>query len=436
MERAGKAYDLDSFDWPRGNPGREELKSLQAHSKYHFQSASVLEPVHHKIFVLHRMEEAYHQARTSLPDDFLTHAHFLRAIRRLDNTSTPGYPFCLQKPTIGEWFDYDGMEYNPMKVEEMWRYVRLLIDDNTDDLILSVFIKQEPHKLSKILDGRWRLIMGFPLHHQILWHMLFGCQNDKLVEKALHIPSQQGFMTYHGEWKHFVKVWKQAKYDVSLDKRAWDWTVSWWMLSWELEFRGLLISGRESHKQQWCRLTKYCYERAFSDPTLLLSNGSLYKQVVPGVMKSGCVNTISTNSFLQVMIHIMVTRDVGLPTEPLPAAVGDDTRHQLQQIASTSEYSKYGVLIKEIVPGNNFVGMDFAEDGPTPLYTAKHLFKACSISITEDKEEITQYLDSMMRLYVYSEDYYIWVYMAHFLGIQDRFYSREYYHRCFDCWIE
>lgn len=411
------------------------MKSLKVHSRFAIENA-VPEPLHLKDQVMHCMEEAYHVARISLPEDFCTYNHFIRVLSRLDNTSTPGYPFSMCASTIGDWLGFDGFWYNEFKVNELWHYVVCLMDDPTD-LVLTVFIKDEPHKRAKVLADRWRLIMGFPLHYQVLWHMLFGEQNDKLLEKSLGIPSQQGISTYHGGWKHYVKVWNSRSYDVSLDKSAWDWTVNWWLLRWELEVRGRLISPGAS-KQRWHELSLICYERAFCDPILLLSDGNMYRQCVPGVMKSGCVNTISSNSFMQVILHCLVNFSEGLPLYPLPVAVGDDVRQSSTNLAKATAYLKFGAIVKEVIYGKEFVGMNFLDTGPVPLYTPKHLFKAMSMKneTMDDRELLSQYLDSMLRLYAYSDDFNLWLYIAAGFGCLDCVYSQEYYRRCFDVWVE
>lgn len=346
----------------------------------------------------------------TLEDDFDGYDAYERALHRLDMTSSPGYPYSQEATTNGLWLKWNGLECDEIQKLRLWHDVKLVLADEYEHII-RVFVKQEPHKKSKIEEKRWRLIMASSLPVQVAWHMLFFKLNDLEIKQAYHIPSQQGIVMIGGGWKLFSKSWSERGLTCGLDKSAWDWTAPMWTLNTDLELRRRL--GRGSRMSEWLSLAKTLYRHMFEDPKLLLSDGSLYQQIVPGVMKSGCVNTISTNSHAQVFVHIAVCIDLGLDPYPLPVCCGDDTLQHDSHVRDLSAYRKYGVVVKSASTTMEFVGHEFREEGPYPLYFLKHLKKLQYVT----DEVLPQYLDSMARMYVHTPYYGTWERLAELLGV-------------------
>lgn len=366
------------------------------------------------------MEQQYDIVRRNIPDDFESFEAFYRAVRRLDNSSTPGYPHCSEYPTIGEYLGFDGVSYNDFKIQRLWFQVQQLIDGDCDEVMFNVFIKEEPHKMQKVLDNRFRLIVGSPLPFQVLCHMLFDFTNDALIEHSYEIPSQQGLSLNAGSWRTYRNQWTSLGLNIGLDKSAWDWTVPGWKIDLVRQLRSRLVFGAKF--ERWDALVKKTYKTLYSKAKLILSSGDVYMQMYDGIMKSGCVNTISDNSFMQVIDHILVCEDLGTDWDPLPRAVGDDTLQCLRQTADVTTYMKYGAMIKSATEGLEFVGMDFKNTGPEPLYFEKHLFK-----LPYCKDVLVDYLDAMLRMYVYSARYHVWESLACDLGLMQKMRSRAYY---------
>lgn len=369
------------------------------------------------------MERAYKKTIWVLPDDFLDRSAFNRALLRLDRTSSPGWPYMQKASNNGEYLGFNGIEYDPVRVEQLWIDVQWRVK-NHPTWYLRLFIKQEPHKPGKVQEGRWRLILASPLDVQMLWHMLFDVQNDAEIEQAYFIPSQQGIVMPGGGWKQFYRQWCARGYDTGLDKSAWDWTVAKFLLDMDLEFRRRMCRGPK--KDQWHSLAKRLYSDMFDHPLILCSDGSIYRQMYPGIMKSGCVNTISTNSHMQIMVHLMVCFDEGLNYDPLPVACGDDTLQCSYHASSVDSYARYGAIVKSASDGMEFVGHEFFPDGPRPLYLEKHLLKFCYVR----DEIMPEYLDSMARMYCKDKMFDFWSAMAEELGCV--LHSREYYQYWYD----
>lgn len=375
-------------------------------NKYFKQSATSAVPTDmEQSSILYHMEQAYEQARWALPDDFDSIEAFERALTRVDMTSSPGYPYCREAPTNGEWLGWNGIECDAFRQRRLW-YDTCTVLQGKYDMYLKSFVKLEPHKISKVEEHRWRLIMAAPLPVQMAWHMLFDYQNDCEIKKAYYIPSQQGLKLPGGHWKLYRQQWINSGYDCGLDKSAWDWTAPYWALMLDLDFRTRM--GRGRRKADWRAIAEILYDQMFYRPVIMLSDGTLWQQTVGGIMKSGCVTTISTNSHIQVMIHLLACWDVGVSIWPLPVACGDDTLQTQLQSSNLDAYRKYGVCVKQASAGLEFVGHDFLETGPWPVYMPKHVKKLLYVS----DDILPQYLDSMARMYVHTPFYDMWETLA------------------------
>ncbi|APG75766.1 hypothetical protein 2 [Hubei sobemo-like virus 48] len=347
------------------------------------------------------MEQAYSPVVWSLPDDFDSRTRFDWAIRRLDMQSSPGMPYMREAPTNGKWLKWDGVEYDAMQANRLWHDVQCVLSDDWEHVI-RVFIKQEPHKKHKAREGRWRLIMASSLPVQLVWHMLFSYMNDLEISECYNIPSQHGLILVGGGWKDYLRSWKEEGLSVGLDKSAWDWTAPRWVMDWDLDFRYRM--GRGKRMEEWHRLAKLMYHHMFDHPVLQLSDGTLLRQTVPGIMKSGCVNTISTNGHAQVMMHCVVAEDSNVPYEPYPKTCGDDTLEHPMHTQSLEYYGRYGVVVKSVSENMEFVGHEFTDSGPHPLYISKHMKKLQYLA----DDIIPDFLDAMARMYVHTRYFSIW----------------------------
>lgn len=367
------------------------------------------------------MEDIYRKCTVNI-DGFDTYENFLKCVDRLNYPSSPGFPYMLENSTIGGWLGFDGFKCDPSKLRRLWFSVSEIIRTGDINCLWRVFVKQEPHKISKASENRWRLIMCPPLDVQMVWQMVFSTQNDVEIIESFSIPSQQGIELAGGMWKHYRDQWISSGLTHGMDKGCWDWTVSGWMLDTDLNFRSRMVRGFDCNR--WKLLASKLYDNAFRNPKLLFSNGDVYQQNVPGIMKSGCVNTISTNSHLQVLLHLMYSHDHFLSIRPIVRAVGDDTLQSLSHLDDLDWYKKHGVIVKQVVKGLEFVGHVFGEDGPTPCYFGKHVFNLLHC----EPDLLGQVLDSYLRLYVNDVRFMFWLSVAYRLNLGHAVRSFDYYH--------
>lgn len=262
--------------------------------------------------------------------------------------------------------------------------------------------------------------MACPLDLQVLWHMVFARQNHIIVEKALELPSAQGMIIPFGQWRYHYNKWVQQGLTYGSDKSAWDWTVSEWMLELDLAFRNRIIHT----DNDWLKQATKLYNNAFGNTIIQLSDGRRFRQLYPGVMKSGCVNTISTNSHGQVMLHILYSLRKGIRVEPMLVAVGDDTLQDELHADDVDLYESFGVKIKSVSTTLEFLGREWTDIGMVPMYTSKHLFSL----LYKSDQYIPEILDAYAREYVNSDEMFdFWAKLAHELGVGSKVYSRDYY---------
>lgn len=375
-----------------------ELASIKAHSVFFKTSREEFIPLTdmERSMALQVCEKAYGTAKYRLPEDFLQRSHFERVVRRLEFTSSPGYPYCLEASSIGEWLGWDGVFFAPGQLDRLWWDVQTFMAGHME-VLYRVFVKSEPHTKSKAAVKRWRLIICPPLFEQVTWSMVFGPGNDREIDTVGTTPSMQGMKLSQGDWKVWRLLFRQKQYDAALDKSAWDWTCHRELISLDLELRSRLLTSRPEEKLRWRSLAEKLYEQAFDHPRLVLSNGMILEQVYPGIMKSGCVNTISTNSHCQLFAHIIACVREGTRPWPLPVAVGDDTLGCVANTPRVETFLTLGVILKE-VGGMQFVGHHWRDDGPVPAYNAKHLFRYLMMA----DELVPDFLDSMVRLYAHA----------------------------------
>jgi hypothetical protein len=188
-----------------------------------------------------------------------------------------------------------------------------------------LFVKQEPHTLKKINEGRYRLISSVSLVDQIVERMLFGPQNRAEIALWDTIPSKPGMgLTLKSQARKIfgdllVKHTHCPAYEADIS--GFDWTVQDWELWADVEIRIKLCSAGVN-LAQCMRNRFYC----FMNSVFQLSDGTLIQQCSPGVMKSGSYCTSSTNS----RVRCLMAEIIG---SPWCIAMGDDSvEHLLREL--------------------------------------------------------------------------------------------------------
>lgn len=332
-------------------------------------------------WTLSRMKPAV----TMLPEDFFEYTHFQRVLEDLEMRSSPGIPLSYTFTTNGDFLKYADGSWNQANVNLLWGLVQQWKENTLDEFRLRVFIKREPHKVAKVDEGRLRLIMAVPLVAQVVDHLLFGTQNKKEVDLFDTIPCAPGWGITYGGWR---MVDSRA---FGLDRKAWDYSVPYWLLMLELRLRFSLTINANS---EWRSLCKRRYAELYQSPLFQLSSGAVYRQCQPGIVKSGAVNTIATNTHCQLLLHAYASFLASTDDSGYFLAMGDDTL----QAEVDPEYVRVLGSIVNLKPPvvGEFCSMLFRRGGVVePLNYGKHITNL----LYQKKEHLVSALRSFQLLY-------------------------------------
>lgn len=203
-----------------------------------------------------------------------------------------------------------------------------------------LFVKEEPHKLRKLNEGRVRLIFNASLVDNTIARMLSALQNNTEIIKWPLIPSKPGMGLNDAGIAVIIDNVARMALDgpvAESDVKGWDWSVQEWELKADLERRLHLNRGYGTVWERVARSHWYCMSRKL----MVLSDGTMYQQLQPGVMPSGWYNTSSTNSFMRSLIHGMVAETSIPRIRPAVIAMGDDALEQSVPNAK-ARYEKLG----------------------------------------------------------------------------------------------
>nr|QZZ63363.1 hypothetical protein [Leuven Sobemo-like virus 3] len=337
--------------------------------------------------VLLRAESVFDPLYWEIPADFCSYSHYLRVLDKLDMSSSPGYPYMRRSPTNAILFRVDE---NGVKSEEsvnyVWQVVRQRLDGFTEADPIRLFVKQEPHKLIKIEQGRYRLISSVSVVDQIIDHMLFDEMNDKIVKSWLENPIKIGWSSLNGGWKAFPPGKRFA-----IDKSSWDWTVQMWILELCLAIRLRLCKTTGPLLDNWVAIAKYRYMQLYGNPLFITSGGLLLRQLQEGVQKSGCVNTLADNSIAQWILHcrVCIERNVE-PNDFDLWAMGDDTSQSLVEPGYLDWLGEF-CIVKECQQAREFCGMRFNGINVEPLYKGKHAFNLLHLNPAYEADVANSY---------------------------------------------
>jgi len=264
--------------------------------------------------------------------------------------SSPGVPLSLLGNTNSQVISILGDEFLDMvcnRVENLLTYDFQTPEQSLEQGLcdpVRVFVKNEPHKISKLQEGRPRLIMSVSLV-------------DKMIEKLIDFHIN----------KHEIANWRTMSYKPGMgftpemnldifdsfnnlglnnfaeaDIKGWDWSVKDWMKSFDVEFRLRCQTQTHPWYHRLARQRSSCY----TNSVLQLSDGSLIIHP-PGLILSGSENTSSTNSKIRDMTIKLVLLDDQFyrPAVKQVATMGDDSIEPYVPNA-IEKYRRLGLVCK------------------------------------------------------------------------------------------
>lgn len=217
-----------------------------------------------------------------------------------------------------------------------------------------LFVKREPHKLTKVALGRWRLIWSVPFVESVIDKLIWQAMVAAEVNALYKIPSVVGFSPFKGGYNH---LYRELDYDGEFreeDKAHWDFTYSFWLLSWNVELRFRLCIGAPD---DWFSMAKIRRDNAYKG-FVIFSDGVMLEQILAGIMRSGSFTTLSFNSSGMVMSKILVKINLGEDfsvSKDKIFAVGDDSFERDGYLSSNEAvkqaYLNLGIYLKEFKVG-------------------------------------------------------------------------------------
>lgn len=271
----------------------------------------------------------------------------------------------LRAPSNGILFSVVEGIPSKAKVDWMWEVVQQRIAGSPPDPI-RLFVKPEAHSAKKLAEERYRLISSVSVVDQIIDHMLFGDMNDGLIKNWHQVPNKPGWSIFNGGWRFMPQeTW------IATDASSWDWTVRPWLLELVLELRVALCVNVT---QEWADLAGQRYRELYTNPTFITSGGLKLRQTTPGVMKSGCVNTISDNSLMQCLLHARVSLELEIPIEPLFTMGDDRLQRPMERQREYFDLTNQFCILKSVSRVNEFAGFRFKGRRVEPVHKGKHAF--------------------------------------------------------------
>lgn len=337
--------ECEGFGWPNKD-GETELRSFRLQASKHVDT---VEPDWRSRFPL--LEEAY--VRHDLPeylrsqDDNLTMSRLRSLVNFLNMDASPGVPYALIATSNRMLFDMRGdqileitadrlkrlLEVPLHELQDMSskeRYARGLVDP------VRIFVKDEPHDVDKLREGRVRLIMSVSIVDKLIQMYLRKHIHDVEIDNWRTIPSKPGISFNKSG---VDEIYRQGrKLDVSSDLSGYDWSYPEWMKLADVEFK---IHMCNNPSKMWIHLM-HASRICLSDVIYQTSHGKLLRLQFSGNMNSGEYITGNCNSFTRVLAASIVG---GFPA----IAMGDDCLESY--VADAKEkYASMGLRLKVYDP--------------------------------------------------------------------------------------
>lgn len=240
-----------------------------------------------------------------------------------------------------------------------------------------LFQKNEPHKRSKIASSRFRLISNVSLVDQLIDRILYGSQNEKEILNYTSHPSKPGMGLHDEGIQKLLQGIQEAKNTIpgfqlaDADFSAWDWSVAGWEIMLDAEVRIRLYGlcdddpvSRAIRNRHWC----------VANAVFVDSEGVMYAQKIPGIMKSGWYNTSSTNS----RIVTNIAKSSNFDILPWNNSMGDDLL--MQHVDNFAVHAaRYGHIVKMYnkveTDDFEFCSHRFVNGTAYPLNVGKMIYK-------------------------------------------------------------
>lgn len=262
---------------------------------------------------------------------------------------------------------------------------------------MKLFVKMEPHKRAKLLEKRLRLIFSMSVVDNIIAALLFNTQNKKEISLWSELCVKPGMGLNDSGMRHIYDYVREnsAGGIAEADIKGWDWSFQELDFQADLKRRIFLNDSAGTHWERVARAHYHCVARK----VLVLSDGSMFKQMLPGILPSGWRNTSSTNSASRVINHAHAAMLENV--DPWCMAMGDDSVERLvpNMIEHLQSLGKTCGLYNEVSSeAFEFCSTQFTNGRGVPVNRDKSLFKLLSAipkSYVDGCERVDQFTYEM-----------------------------------------
>lgn len=228
------------------------------------------------------------------------------------------------------------------------------------------------------------------------------------LEVAHHdsIPNKTGFSILPGGFTQLPATFQHAT--LATDFSSYDWTLPEWVVKDVLQSR--YDQFARYHSNPYFQIYWAAVETRFSqvvgpDCLVEMPDGTIFQQLVWGIMKSGWLLTLSVNG-QGVLLLVAAAWRMTFPGKPLPVVwtMGDDMIMEWPANQSTESFiqclNSFGVIVKSSTAAKEFAGFRFAPNKVQPCYEQKHEFIWCHTP----GDELQELADAYSLLYSLSEE--------------------------------
>ena len=333
-----------------------------------------------------------------LPD----RAGFEEMVRlNVDFSTSPGYPYSLQHHSNGDYFGWDPITetFDPDRMDAA--YLRFKgraasYEEGGEGDPIKLFIKPEPHKVKKALEGAWRMISSVSIIDNLLIWVAYGSYFRNVIANWNKVPAKAGWTPQRGGYKWITRLFDETH---CADKSSWDWTVHDYIMDILYDHYDDLAqnSAPEWLPGLWNHLFKN---------NVFENHGHIFRLRTKGVMKSGIMGTIFFNCDGQLVIHILsllrtYTYKVARSKADDIATLGDDTVQDAESDAYFEQLGKTGIILKQIDRYTKgvveFAGHVMRPNSSIPAYRSKHLYTLLHL----EPESAAETLESYQFLYTF-----------------------------------
>jgi hypothetical protein len=295
--------------------------------------------------------------------------------------ASPGTPYTLLAADNGTLMD----DYYDMVVELVELRLKAILANphlkgreailaGTRDAV-RLFVKNEPHKLSKIRVNRYRLICVLSLIDQIIERILYTPQCKIEIMNWHGLPSAPGMGAQDDDYRViFDRLLELSKFGglADTDVSGWDWNVKRWMQIMDTARR--LYLWRVTLDSDLAVLAMSTTEMAVT-PVYCLSDGSLYECDIDGRQISGRLITSNGNSGIRVNLATLRGAPcLAMGDDCVESAFGRDPTTFYESLALTIE-----TKITDRVEGTVFCSSRYLARGAAePVNWDRTLFRYLS----------------------------------------------------------